>query len=491
MSIAFNNIPNTLRVPFQYVEFDNSKAQQGPAIQKYTALVFGQKLSAGTATALTKYTITSEAQARTLFGAGSQLHGMLSAYLDNDKITELHAIAQEDDGSAVDATGKITIAAGTATEDGVIALYIAGRQINVVVDSGDDQDAVATAMAAAIQAESLSYVSAVVNGSNANEVDLTAKNGGENGNQIDVRFNYNDTDSFPAGIVPSVTTPMASGATNPDVDDVIGVLSETQYNIIANPYTDASNLTKLENELADRFGPIRQNDGVAFAAKIETLANLTTLGNSRNSPHSSIMGVAGPSAPWEWCSAYAGQVAKAGQADPARPFQTLPLVGIYEPSEAEQFTLTERNNLLFDGIATFRVVGGQPIIERAITTYQTNAAGAADKSYLDVNTLLTLSFLRFSFRNRFAVRYPRHKLANDGTRFGAGQQVITPLIGKAEAIALFAEWEEAGLVEGLDQFKRDLIVERNASDVNRLDFLLPPDLINQLRVVGAQIQFLL
>ena len=89
------------------------------------------------------------------------------------------------------------------------------------------------------------------------------------------------------------------------------------------------------------------------------------------------------------------------------------------------------------------------------------------------------------------LRYPRHKLADDGTRFGPGQAIITPKIGKSEAIARFELWEELGLVEGFEQFKRDLIVERNAQDVNRLDFLLSPDLMNQLRVVGAQIGFLL
>lgn len=88
-------------------------------------------------------------------------------------------------------------------------------------------------------------------------------------------------------------------------------------------------------------------------------------------------------------------------------------------------------------------------------------------------------------------KYPRHKLADDGTRFGAGQAVITPKIGKAEAIAKFREWEELGLVENADQFKRDLIVERNATDRNRLDFMLPPDLINQALVFGTQIGFLL
>ena len=35
----------------------------------------------------------------------------------------------------------------------------------------------------------------------------------------------------------------------------------------------------------------------------------------------------------------------------------------------------------------------------------------------------------------------------------------------------------------------DLVVERDQSDPNRLNFLLPPDLINQLMVTAASLQF--
>ena len=35
------------------------------------------------------------------------------------------------------------------------------------------------------------------------------------------------------------------------------------------------------------------------------------------------------------------------------------------------------------------------------------------------------------------------------------------------------------------------MVERNEGDPNRLDFLLPPDLVNQLRVIAASISFTL
>ncbi|XFB08767.1 hypothetical protein AAGT13_20535, partial [Azotobacter salinestris] len=45
------------------------------------------------------------------------------------------------------------------------------------------------------------------------------------------------------------------------------------------------------------------------------------------------------------------------------------------------------------------------------------------------------------------------------------------------------------LVENIDDFKANLVAERNASDPNRLDLLLPPDLVNQLRIIANKIQF--
>jgi phage tail sheath gpL-like len=128
-------------------------------------------------------------------------------------------------------------------------------------------------------------------------------------------------------------------------------------------------------------------------------------------------------------------------------------------------------------------------VERLITTYQLNTQGIPDPSYLDVTTLRTLAYLRFSTRQRFALKFPRHKLADDGTQFSPGQAVATPSSLRLEYLALFRDWEFAGLVEGFEQFKDDLLVERDAGDPNRVNAQLPPDLINQLRVQATQIQF--
>ena len=58
-------------------------------------------------------------------------------------------------------------------------------------------------------------------------------------------------------------------------------------------------------------------------------------------------------------------------------------------------------------------------------------------------------------------------------------------------IALALEWERDGLVENLDQYKQELIVERNDSDRNRADLMIPPDIVNQLRIFAAKVQFIL
>ena len=84
---------------------------------------------------------------------------------------------------------------------------------------------------------------------------------------------------------------------------------------------------------------------------------------------------------------------------------------------------------------------------------------------------------------------PTHKLANDGTRFGAGQAVVTPNVIRAELIAAYRNLEYQAIVENADLFAENLVVERDVNDVNRLNVLFPPDLVNQLRIFAVLAQF--
>jgi phage tail sheath gpL-like len=487
MTISFNQVPNGIRVPFAYIEFDNTGALTGTALQTYRALLIAPRTSGGSVQANTLTRVTSAQQARGFFGPGSVMHNMAEAYFANNTFTETWAIAVDDNVAHVAATGSIVIT-GTPSVAGTLCAYIAGRLVQVGVTTASTATTIATALAAAINANTNLPVTA---SSATGTVTITAKNKGALGNGIDLRLNYAG-ESTPAGLTVTVNA-MASGTGNPDLSGIFTAIAAEQFHIWAQPYNDAATLTSIETELSARSGPLRQQDGMCFTAVAGNFAAATTLGAGRNSQFNSIMATNGsPNPVWEVAGAVAANAAYYGQIDPARPFKTLPLTSIKAGDRSVRFTLSERDQLLKVGISTHVVTAdGTVQIERLITTYQTNPLGAADISYLDVNTLLTLSYLRFDTRILLLTKYPRHKLASDGTRYGPGQAIVTPKVVKAELINRARQWEELGLVENADGFKAGLIVERNAQDPSRLDILLTPDLINQLQVMGVQIKFIL
>lgn len=492
MPISFNEIPINLRVPYVYTEYDSSRAVQGPGIQPYKALIVGQRLSGGSVAELTPIRITSAAQAKQYFGEGSILHRQAIGWFAGNTATEVWAVAFDDPDGGQAAAGTVVFT-GPATAAGTLSFYIAGKRIQVAIDNEDSADDIAAKLNTAIGNATDLPVSAAVDGSDNTQVNITALNDGPLGNDIDMRVNYFEGEVTPAGVGVTITQ-LTGGSGVPDFDDLWAVLGDEHYNVMVIPYTDSASLANIKTETESRAGPLRQIETVVFAAKDDTHSNLGTFGDANNSEFLSVItpgGNGSPTPAFEVGANYGAVAAYYLNIDPARPLQTLELSHVLPPALSARFTQNENNLLLFDGVATTYIdTSGNVRVQRAVTTYKTNDLGADDTAYLDVNTLFTLSYIRWSVRNRLLLKYPRHKLASDGTRFGQGQAIVTPKVVKAELVTVFQEWEFIGLVEGADQFATDLIVERNISDPNRLDVLLPPDLVNQLRVTAIQIQFL-
>jgi len=496
MSISFNNIPSTIKVPGAYVEFDNTQAMSGATLMEYTALIVGHKLSTGTAENLAEYPVTSVKQAKALFGPGSQAAVMAEAFIKNNSFTRLKVIGVDVEDDAVKAEGRLTFG-GTCSGAGSVCLYVGGHVVKCPCHVTTTAVVLATNMAAAINADADCVVTATASSQTVGEevqgiVTLSAKTAGLTGNAIDLRLGYYG-ETLPSGITAAVTA-MAGGSGAPDVDNIIAALGDNWYHIIAWPWTDRASLLALEAELEDRWGPLRHIDGVAVCSVSGTFSAVQDFGSgvtAGNYAHISIVeDCLSPDLPCARAAAVAGVAAYYGNIDPARPFQTLTLKGCLAPATNQRLTLQEQNLLISAGIATTMVdASGNVAVQRLVTNYLTNASGATDTSYQDVNTLLTLSFLRYDFRARILRKYPRHKLAGDSENIAPGQAVMTPKQGRAEAISAFLDWQELGLVENLDAFKSYLVCERNATDVNRLDWLIQPDLVNQFRIAAVQIQF--
>lgn len=491
MPVSFAHIPASIRVPLFYAEISNRQAGYFQMNQK--SLLIGPMTASGVAQANTPTLVIDASMAARLFGLGSTLAEMVAAYRQNDSFGELWCIGVPLAGGATSATGTVTIT-GTATVAGQLNLYIAGVLYRVAVARNGTAAQAATDLAAAINAQAFSPVAASAAGG---VVTLTAKQKGSLGNEIDVRMNYRGLvggESTPVGLV-VVIAAMASGTGQADLTAAFAAMGDDEYDFCAIPYTDGATLDQvmdLMNDVTGRWAWDRQIYGHFFAAKQSTTdgTDLVTFGQTRNDPHMTVLGFGdAPTTSWQRAAALCGEAAASLRNDPAQPLQTLPLIGALPPPPGSRFSISLRNSMLYSGVAVEDQRGGAVRIQRCITTYQKNEWGQPDPSYLDITTMATLTYVIRFLRERITQKFPRMKLADDGTPYGAGQAVVTPSVIRAELVAAYNELQSLALCENMAAFKQYLIVERDQTDPNRVNVLFPPDLVNQLRVFATLVEF--
>lgn len=492
MAITFNEV-SLGRAPFISFEFNNTGAIPRPAGQTYKALVLGQRLSSSPSVANTVVKVSNAQDAINKFGASSQLAFMFETWFANNTSTEVYAGVLDENSSGTARTQTLTFT-GPASADGTLNVYFNGIQASVPVVSGMTASQIATALMAKISNIATKLPYTVAQGAGASDHILTATQRwkGESGMDDDIRANYYSTDVLPAGVGLTIAEGTA-GATNPVLTNIIAAMGDDQFHIIVNPFTDATSLAALKTEVDRRWSASVQRAGIVFMAKNDSQVDLSSWGTALNSQCFSTIGQQGSPTPnYRWAAAVGAIVAYHGAIDPARPFTNLKLEGIMAPERAKRFTLAEKNSMLYDGISTFNVDdNGYCYMGRQITMYQRNSAGQNDASYLDVPTILTLIYIRWDLLEFIRTKYPRHKLADDGTKFASTQPVVTPNLLKCEIVARCREWELAGLVENTDAFKASIVVERNAQDRNRVDIQVEPDIINMFLLAGGVIKYIL
>ncbi|WP_049018253.1 phage tail sheath subtilisin-like domain-containing protein, partial [Burkholderia multivorans] len=290
--ISFPNIPQNLRVPLFYADIDPSRANTGQQTQR--ALIIGQILPTGTGTAGVAEICQGVTDAKNVGGRGSMLALMAAAYRNRDSFGEVWYLPLADDANAVAAAGSVEFtSASTAT--GVLSLYIAGQLVSVVVTPTMTTAQLATALVAQIAGLPDLPVTAAVDSTTPGKVNITAKNKGLAGNDIDLRLNYRGAangERTPTGLGVTVTA-MSGGLVNPDLTTALANLGDQEFDFIAMPYTDSASLDAMKAFLSTQTGRwswSKQIYGHAYGAYRGTLGAITTFGVTRNDEHMSIMG---------------------------------------------------------------------------------------------------------------------------------------------------------------------------------------------------------
>ena len=497
MSVAFNNMPANIRTGLFFAEFN---AGVPPFSGISTQILIGHKAAGGSA-ALGVLAPLGSQDVNALFGAGSSLADMAQFARWHDPIGAIYVLPVAEPVGGVARVDILTFTAATAS--GTLVRFVAGERVAIPVGAGDTGAAIAARFAAAVNAgytrfnKRMSFP--VTATASAAVVTLTAIHTGVIGNQVRIDAGLDGNEIDPAGVTVTVAN-VTAGAGIVDIAAALAFLNTIPATWItsafgATPAILDATQTYLSDAGSGAWSPMVGKRGHYTTVYASNLAAQTAFGGARNDPHATVLGILNYPHPL-WCIAAAlnGVIARSKNIGAAiteaveisRPLQGLVLQGIRPPKvDGDRWARADREALYNSGIAACTVdVAGQVRIERTVTTYQRNAQGAADTTFLDLETLAQSMYVGAYLRHRVETTYPRCALMNDNPSNLQG--VATPDGVRATILHAYIELCNGGVCEKPDLIAKYLIVERSG-DPNRLNCFLPVDVANQLRVFAANV----
>jgi phage tail sheath gpL-like len=490
-----------------------SEAVQNTAQQ---VLIVGQKVAAGSATAgALVQNILNDNSEDTLFGQNSMIAAMIRAFKKENKITQVDAIALDDDGSGVAATGTIVIV-GTATAAGTLTVTVGSEKnhtYSIAVANGDTATVIGDAIEAAVLADLDNPCTAAnVTGT----VTMTADNDGTVGNEIGLAIS-----GTVAGVTHS-TTAMSGGATDPTLTNIFDVVGNKRYQTIVWPW--ALDTSELRTFLDARFNVTNAvQDGVGITCMMDTLSNHNTrlaalnsqslvfivdkieAETSYNAPaqnewspvKSAIMAgirslrlTDGASISQYVITANGPSDSFGGAALSSKPYfnttlPNLPLIDI-----GRGWNDTEIEQLFDNGGSIFGVnsAGNTAIMGEIVTTYKTDSAANPDISFKFLNYVDTVSNGREYYFNNLRARFAQSRLttgdvirgrdmANDLTIINFCEKLYQDLSGPDFVITQAGE-------DAVKFFKDNISVTLDIAN-GKATILMDVPIVTQLREIVA------
>lgn len=381
--------------------------------------------------------IVSKAEFNAYFGAKSQVAKAGRALIDALSISKIKpkisAIGLTDNGSGVAATGSIAFS-GTASAAGTLTVYIdsiRNGKYELSVANGDTANSIGVALAALINANTFSPVTAV---NTTGSVALTATNDGTQGNTIGIKI-----EGTVAGISATLTA-MSSGATNPSLTSLFDPVADKRYTSIVYPAEwGVSTLTaftearfNVDNKIIDGVGIVCKNDTYADSNTALDALNQKTLAYIPNrllsgSTHKGGAIFESPIVIAAYAAAYrelrltvganVSTITTNGQSIGGNffggipyhntPFSLLPVIETSNDFSDEECVELESSGgwLIRNNPANTVVISNE-----AVTTYKTDALGQPDVTFKYLNYVDTLTIARDYVFNNLKSDFSQHIL---------------------------------------------------------------------------------
>lgn len=272
-------------------------------------------------------------------------------------------------------------------------------------------------------------------------------------------------------------------------DEALTALAKVKADIIVSPYdgaTDLGNVDKIEAVARLMSGASRVDNNQFGSVAIAANQSVTDPSNlpSKDSQFFAPVYLR-DSAPTlslgELAAAYAAIVA--GNAFPFNPLRNVALNGVPAPADsAENLSFgagLESETALVKGWSPLKVLpNGSVTIQRSRTSRITTGDGITTvSSYFDIQDFQVLYFWRKTIFTR--------NNQSDFTQIKASADAAKKL--KGEMIRLAKIFESQNAFQAVDILAPKFLVERNASDRSRLDYVTPTNVIPGLYVTAGNI----
>jgi phage tail sheath gpL-like len=455
-------------------------------------ILLGHAASGGQLAAGAIAPCNNEFDARVLCGAGSMLEASFLAARANAPAQEIWI------GHVAEATtAEIrTITIGTVpAAGGQGVLTIAGEPVTVDVAAGTSANAVATALAAAINGyynrltrQSLPFTAAAA----TNVATITARHKGAYATGLDIHVPEIDGGNVFDGILTFETTTAGAGA--PDISTVLAALGDEPFDLIVCPFNDSTAIGLLKtllNETSGRWAYNKQIYGHALTVKTDTSSNLTTYALALDTWHLTTLprfASGGNDQPdYVWLAAQVARIAPwfggGANGDVSRNQTGLVVEGLTPPRDRAYWMndYATRDAFLKAGLSTWLVSrGGDVQIDKIVTHHQTTN-GAPDTTFRDIQKIGQMTYALRKFRAALAFEHSNKAIADDNP--DNLDAITTP---KAIRDTLYHTYKEmSGVLENADTALENITVVRDADNPNRVNVVLPLDFVNPLDIFAG------
>ena len=333
------------------------------------------------------------------FGFGFMVHRLaVKGFKGNQSGIPTFVVPQSEDGGAVVATGEVDFAGSVGVLAGTLYLYIANILVQIPVAAADTPTILGDSMAAAINAVKELPVTAIAA---IGVVTLTSKTKGPWGNDISILFNLGFGQEFPTGVA-QATTPMAAGATNPDISTALDGLG-TDDDANAAFYTDMVHGYGQDTAVLDAIStyvgagdtfegtyaktvarPFRAmtgdtDPGTAALTALKALADARKLDRANM-----VIGVPDSADhPSEVAAQLIGMMALTNQNRAAEGYIGLVLDGVDPGDTADRWTkkYDDRNDAVSNGISTTQIKSGVVVVQNVVTFYRPDSVPVESNAY--------------------------------------------------------------------------------------------------------------